>query len=336
MSDPREVRRASARFCDKNDALAVFSLGATFLIYVLSLGTAAYLGATSLWTLPLIVIAAGAMIRLYVLQHDFGHLSFFTSPRANEWAGHAVSVFTLAPFRAMQYNHNLHHAGVGSLDHRETGEVYTMTLEEWQNAPAWKRAAYRAYRNPVIMLALGAFLIFVFRYRWPKNATRAGRAQIILHNAAMLAFGAGLVWLFGWAALWVLAATIFLAGIVGSFLVYLQHNFEDTYWEHQGSRSFAQAALMGSSQLDLGHWFDIITANINWHDLHHINPQIPSYRLRKCHAALRREGVLEARLIGWRDAMASLRLKLWDEEAKRLVPFPRERESSTAQDTATA
>ena len=173
------------------------------------------------------------------------------------------------------------------------------------------------------MMGLGAFLIFLVRYRWPKNARKAGTTAILAHNISVIAYLGAIYWAFGWAGLGAFFSAVFVAGMLGSFMVYLQHNFEDTYWEHQADREYAMAALIGSSQLDLGHWFDIITANINWHDLHHLNPQIPSYRLRQCHARLRADGLLDPRLIGWSEAIGSLRLKLWDEESKRLVPFPR-------------
>ncbi len=322
MNDHRAILQASRRFTRKDDRLALVNLAATLAIHLAAVVGALTLAGQSLLALPLAAVAGVAGIRLYVLQHDYGHYSSFSTRRANELAGQLASVFTLAPFRAMQYNHNLHHAGVGSLDHRETGEVYTMTRAEWDAAGPLTRLAYRVYRNPFVMLGIGAFAIFVVRYRWPKNARRTGTAELMAHNAAVLAYMAGIVAIFGWQGLAVFSGIVFLAGILGSFLVYMQHNFEDTYWEHMPEREYHDAVLQGSSALDLGRWFDIATANINWHDLHHLNPQIPSYRLRQCHAALREEGVLEARLIGWREALASLRLKLWDEEAKRLVPFP--------------
>ena len=312
-------------FVQKDDRLAAAGLTATFAVYAASLSGAALLFGQSLWALPLILVAGLSMIRIYVLQHDFGHLSYFSAPRANRIAGHVVSLFTFAPFRAMQYNHNLHHAGVGDLDHRETGEVYTMTLAEWESAGPLKRLQYRLYRHPLVMLGLGAFFIFLLRYRWPKNARKAGPSAIVLHNVAVAGYLGALYLGFGWQGLAAFFAAVFAGGILGSFLVYLQHNFEDTYWEHRADRDTAMAALIGSSQLDLGRWFDILTANINWHDLHHLNPQIPSYRLRACHARLREDGLLAPRLIGWGEAIASLRLKLWDEEAKRLVPYPRRR-----------
>jgi omega-6 fatty acid desaturase (delta-12 desaturase) len=144
----------------------------------------------------------------------------------------------------------------------------------------------------------------------------------MIHNAALVAW-VGLIWL-GWGmtgvAVWL--GTVFVAGLIGVFLVYLQHNFEDTWWDRKPDLSIEKAALQGSSALDLGHWWDIGTCNIAYHDLHHFNPRIPSYRLRKCHRALREEFGL--RTIEWPEAIAAFRLKLWDEEAQRLVPFPQE------------
>ena len=197
MTDHRAILLASKRFTQKDDTLALLNLAATLAIHLAAVAGALALAGQSLLALPLAVAAGVSGIRLYVLQHDYGHYSSFATRRANEIAGHVASVFTLAPFRAMQYNHNLHHAGVGSLDHRETGEVYTMTVAEWQAAGPLTRLAYRLYRNPFVMLGVGAFTIFVVRYRWPKNARRAGAGELVAHNLALAAYMAGIVAVFG-------------------------------------------------------------------------------------------------------------------------------------------
>lgn len=319
VPDARALRLATEPYCTPDNRLAALSYFGTFAAYFLTLWAA--VAAWPAWwlTLPLIVINAFASVRLYVLQHDTGHNSLFRTPRQNMLAGYGLSTFTLTPFRAMQYNHNAHHAFLGNLDHRETTEIYTMTVREWRQAGFWKRLYYRLYRNPAVLLPVGGLWTYLIAYRWPKNAARVGAISVIVQNLAVLAWWALIVWLGGWTAVGVYLATVLVAGSIGVFLVYLQHNFEDTYWDRKPDLKFEQAALIGSSTLDFGWWFDFGVANITYHALHHFNPRIPSYRLRTCQKALKDR--FDLRSIEFPEAVASFRLKLWDEERELLVPF---------------
>jgi omega-6 fatty acid desaturase (delta-12 desaturase) len=270
----------------------------------------------------MVIILAFASVRLYVLQHDCGHYSLFKTRWWNDVAGYALSVVSLTPYRVMQYNHNLHHAHLGDLEHRETTEVFTMTLREWHQAGVFKRLWYRTYRNPLVMLSLGGIFAYFIAYRWPKNTRVVGVRGVLAHNAMVAAYVA-LVWFaLGWPGLVVLGASAVLAGVIGVFLVYLQHNFEDTYWDRKPDHQFQKATLEGSSSLDLGHWWDIGTGNIAYHDLHHFAPGIPSFRLRHCQNNLP-DHLKTKDVIRWPEAIASFRLKLWDEESRKMVPFPR-------------
>ncbi|MEM7597715.1 MAG: fatty acid desaturase [Pseudomonadota bacterium] len=314
------IREYTKQFARKSDALGGLSLFASFATYA----TALTLGATFLdhvWlSVPMIVVLAFASVRLYVLQHDCGHYSLFKTRAWNDWAGYAISVVSLTPYRVMQYNHNLHHAHLGDLEHRETTEVFTMTKREYEAAGLARRITYRIYRNPVVMLSLGGIYAYFIAYRWPTNTRLVGVTGVLIHN--LLVFGyVWLVWgVFGGPGVIVLGTSAVLAGVIGVFLVYLQHNFEDTYWDRKPNHEFHKATLEGSSSLDLGHWWDIGTGNIAYHDLHHFAPGIPSYRLRKCQANLP-EHLRTKHVIRWPEAIASFRLKLWDEEARKMVPF---------------
>lgn len=316
----REIRRFTRDWTTRDDRLASVSYFGTFAVYFLSLWLA--LETSPVWWLvaPFVIITAFAGVRLYVLQHDAGHNSLFSTSRLNKWAGHGLSVFTLSPFTVMQHNHNAHHSHLGNLDERHTTEIFTMTLREWHDAGFWKRLHYKLYRNPILMIFLGGAFTYMLAYRWPKNAGRVAPMQVLLHNLALAAW-IGLLWLWaGVPALIIYAAIMFAAGCIGVFLVYLQHNFEDTWWDRKPDLNRARAALQGSSALDLGWWFDLAVANITYHDIHHFNANIPSYRLRACHRALREK--YEVPTIGWPQAFASFRLKLWDEDQSRLVPYP--------------
>ncbi len=322
----REIRAFTRTWTKRDDRLAGLSFGATFVAYVFTLWLTVQ--AWPVWWLvvPLIVVNALAGVRLYVLQHDCGHGSLFSNKRRNDLAGYALSVFTLTPYRVMQSNHNDHHSHLGNLDERDTTEILTLTVREWEEAGPGKRLFYRIYRNPLIMVPIGGLFTYALAYRWPKNAGRVDPKGVVLHNLALVAWIGLLYLLAGWPALVIYAGTVFAAGCIGVFLVYLQHNFEDTWWDRKPDLNPARAALQGSSALDLGWWFDLAVANITYHDIHHFNANIPSYRLRACHRALREK--YEVQTIGWAEAFRSFTLKLWDEDQQRLVPFPRRHRST--------
>lgn len=325
-TDPEtSLRKFLKPYTLKSDLRGSLSFVGTLAVYAGALTVGGRLAAGEAWplALPLIVLLAFATVRLYVLQHDCGHHSLFATRWMNIAAGYVLSIFSLTPFRVMQYNHNLHHAYLGNLDRRDTTEVYTMTLREWQVAPWYRRLWYRLYRNPAVMLSLGGIVTYFFAYRWPRNTTTVGVAGVIVHNLVLAGFIA-LVWMtLGLAGVAVLALSAVVAGVIGVFLVYLQHNFEDTYWDRKPGLDFRKATLEGSSSLDLGWWWDLGTGNIAYHDLHHYNPAIPSYNLRRCQHDLP-DHLKSHDVIRWPEALRSFRLKLWDETAERLVPFPRE------------
>jgi omega-6 fatty acid desaturase (delta-12 desaturase) len=316
------IRDFTRPYCRKDDRIAAASYFGTYLVFFALLAGAA-LSWPSLWAfVPLAMLAGVAGVRLYVLQHDCGHHALFSTKRANDIAGLGLSLVTLTPYRAMQYNHNVHHYYVGNLDRRETTEIHTMTLTEWEAASPWERLGYRIYRNPAFLMLVGGVFVFFLNYRWPKNTVKAGLWKgVVAHNLMLLCFLAALWAVFGWPGVWAYLAAALTAAPIGVFLVYLQHNFEDTHWGRKPELDFAEATLDGSSCLDLGWWFDLATGCIAYHDIHHFNPAIPSYRLRRCHRELRK--VVPMRTIRWPEALRSFTLKLWDEDAGRLVPFPK-------------
>jgi len=316
-----DIRDRLKPFIVQDDRIGVASFLGSFAVYFLSL----YIAVTCAAVWP-VMIAAGivhafASVRLYVLQHDCGHASLFRRRAWNDWAGYALSPFSLAPFAVMRRNHNLHHSHIGNLEARDTGEIHTLTVAEWQRAGWKERLMYRLYRNPFILIPLGALFTYFIRYRWPKGATRADAPGIVAHNLMILGWAGLLYMLAGWTGIAMWLGWGFVGGMIGVFMVYLQHNFEDTYWDRKPDLDPRVAALQGSSALDLGVLIDLGSANIAYHDIHHFNARIPSYNLRKCHRAIRDEFGL--RTIGWSEALRAFALKLWDEEAERLVPFPK-------------
>lgn len=313
------IRERLKEFTVQDDRLGGISLFGTFVVYFLSLALAISYSGNWVILLPMMMLNGLSAVRLYVLQHDTGHASLFKSRRLNDLAGEALSVFTFAPYGAMRHNHNLHHAHLSNLDHRDTGEVHTMTLREWQEAGGWARLQYRLYRNPFILIPLGSLFTYFIRYRWPKNANQVWRS-VVLHNLVVLAYMATIYAIAGWTGITIWFLSSLFGGMVGVFMVYLQHNFEDTYWDRRPDLDPRLAALQGASALDLGWWMDLASANIAYHDIHHFNARIPHYNLRKCHQMIRDEYDLPT--IKWPEALRSFSLKLWDEDQGRLVPFP--------------
>lgn len=320
-----DLRKALRAYTKKDNRLAYLSLLPNLAIYFLSLVLAVKAVATGSWiiaTLAVLVLAF-AGVRLYVLQHDLGHLSLFETRRQNQIWGYIVSPFTFAAYPQMTYNHNLHHAYVGDLNERHTTEIFTMTVAEWEQAGTWQRLYYRLYRNPLVLIPVGSFWTYFVAYRWPKNAAKVGALAMVAHNLAILAvLGALYAWM-GWAGVLTYLFAIWLGGCFGVALVYLQHNFEGTWWDRRPDLDFERAAIQGGSCLDFGWVFDEMVANITKHDIHHLVAAIPSYRLRQAHRELEKTHAL--RRISFREALHAFTLRLWDEEAENLVPFPKQR-----------
>jgi len=318
-----ELRQTLRKYTKKDNRLAYLSLLGNLAVYAAAVVVSIMAVEQGAWLLAAIgvILLAFAGVRLYVLQHDLGHLSLFETKRQNEIWGYLVSPFTMAAYPQMRYNHNMHHAYVGDLDARETTEINTMTLSEWNRAGFWKRLYYRLYRHPLVLIPVGSFYTYFIAYRWPKNAAQVGLGAILAHNAALVVYFGLLYALAGWTGVLTVALAIWLGGMLGVFLVYLQHNFEGTWWDRRPDLDPARAAIQGGSCLDFGWWFDEAVANITKHDIHHLVASIPSYRLRAAHRELERTHQL--RRIGFREALHAFTLKLWDEDAQALVPFPK-------------
>nr|WP_256372992.1 fatty acid desaturase [Pseudoruegeria sp. HB172150] len=270
--------------------------------------------------LPFMCVTATCAVRLYMLQHDCGHGSFFTSRKLNDRMGTLLSPFTLTPYKAVRYNHNLHHAHIGNLDRRDSTEIYVMTVDEYLAAPWWKKLGYRFYRSFFLLFLVGPTLLYVIRYRFPRNALKSGIGDVVLHDAMVVGFLALLWTLWGPVALAVWLGSVIIGVSCGVVIPYVQHNFEEVFWARPKDLQFDQAAVEGSAVLDFGDFFDLCTANIAYHDLHHLNANIPCYNLKRCYREL--EPTFKSRRIGWREAAGTLRWKLWDEETGRMVPFP--------------
>lgn len=294
----------------------------------LILSAALYFGAITVggvyWGNPIIVTLAvivfiGGCIRFFGAQHDCGHYAHFSNRQASEVVGVILGAFTAHPFYAMQYNHNRHHAHIGNLDERDAHEVLTWTVAEYQNASFWGRFLYRAYRSVFVIYFLGPVFIFFIRYRIPKNVQKTGWADVVMQNGLMALLWYGVYTVGGPTAFVFFIIANICAACFGTFMVFAGHNFEEAYWEHTADVDLEDASLRGSSVLDFGPVFHFLTYNFAYHDLHHLYVKIPAYRLGACHEALRNE--LQPTRMGWGEAIACIRWKLWDEDSKRMVRF---------------
>jgi acyl-lipid omega-6 desaturase (Delta-12 desaturase) len=276
------------------------------------------------WISPFIAIpAAGFLVRLFMIQHDCGHGSFFSHRHANDWVGRVIGVLTLTPYDFWRRTHAIHHATAGNFDHRGIGDIDTLTVREYRALSHWARLKYRLFRHPLIMFGLGPAYLFLLQYRLPFGFMRNGWQPWVSTMATNLAIAlivAILVWFVGIKAFLLVHLPItLLAATAGVWLFYMQHQFEHTIWMRDGEWRLHDAALYGSSHYDLPAFLRWFTANIGVHHVHHLCSRIPYYRLPE---VLRDHP--ELRAIGRLTLLQSLRcmhLTLWDEERNRLVSF---------------
>jgi omega-6 fatty acid desaturase (delta-12 desaturase) len=276
----------------------------------------------SYWlTLLLAVPTAALQVRIFIIQHDCGHHSFFRSNRVNDLLGFVCGVITLTPYHFWRRTHARHHVTSGNLNHRGHGDVGTLTVEEYLARSPWGRLRYRLYRNPLIMFGLGALYMFVFRFRLtyglPKAWRRERRSVHATNLAALVVLGAA-AWMIGWRELFLIEVPIWVLA-AGTWLFYVQHQFEAAYWHPDTSWDFTRAALEGSSYYRLPAVLQWCTGNIGFHHIHHLNSRIPNYHLPACHAA--EPAFQQAVTLGLRESMRCVSLKLWDERQQRMVTF---------------
>jgi omega-6 fatty acid desaturase (delta-12 desaturase) len=296
---------------------------ATSVVPYLALSVAMYfaLGVSYLLVLVLAIPASGFLVRTFILFHDCSHGSFLPSRRANLWLGTVLGLFVYSPFLRWRHDHAVHHATSGDLDRRGGGDVRTLTVSEYLALPARGRLGYRLFRNPVIMFGIGPIVALLIGPRLVARSARPRmRRSVIGTNIALAALVAALCLLLGWRDyLLVQAPTVLLAGSAGIWLFYVQHQFEDAYWENAESWSYADAALRGSSYLKLPKVLQFFSGNIGLHHVHHLSARIPNYNLQRAHD----ENPIfhDVPTLSMRDGLHAVRLKLWDEDRGRLVTF---------------
>jgi omega-6 fatty acid desaturase (delta-12 desaturase) len=283
--------------------------------------------AVSWWlVVPLAVLAGAFLVRVFIIFHDCGHGSYFQSRAANDTVGFFTGILTFTPYYHWRWEHAIHHASAGDLDKRGTGDVWTMTVQEYLESSRWKKFAYRLSRNPFILFVVAPLFLFLIKQRVPSlKASERERHSVWAMNAAILGMALGLTWLVGLKAYLIIQLIILMvAGGAGVWMFYVQHQFEDVYWERGEDWSYVAAALQGSSFYKLPRILQWFSGNIGFHHIHHLSPRIPNYNLEKCHQA---DPLFQrVKPITLFSSFKSATYRLWDEKNKKLVGYRHLRE----------
>jgi omega-6 fatty acid desaturase (delta-12 desaturase) len=316
--------KSVARYQQPDLRKAVWQLVDTFVPYAVLWAVmvrTVQLGVSYWITLALAVVAAGFMARIFIIFHDCGHGSFFASRQANTIVGYVCGILTFTPYEDWRHAHGVHHATVGDLDRRGTGDVYVMTVDEYLAAPRLKRIAYRLFRNPLIMFGLGPGAIFLIAHRFAhKGAKKRQRFSVYLTNLAIAAIIVLASLTIGLRTYVLVQLPIILIGTtVGVWLFYVQHQFEGVYWARHEAWDPMRAALEGASYYKLPKVLQWFTGNIGLHHIHHVRPRIPNYNLQQCYDEVPAMQAVEP--LTTRKSLKSLGLHLWDEEQQKLVGF---------------
>ena len=317
---PILARRFKAYGADAKRSIAqLVTTAAAFFTILAVIGAAS---ATHYWlSLLLAIPGGGLLVRLFIIQHDCGHGSFFRTRAANDLVGRALSVLTLTPYGSWSQGHAAHHASTGNLDRRGRGDVETWTVAEYQAAGPMKRLFYRLYRNPFVMVGLGAPINFIVLQRLPVHANPDSRRSILaLDFALFAAFGLCFAALGVVSVLRIYLPVMVVASWIGNWLFYVQHQFERTEWERDAHWSFHVASLSGSSHFKLPRVLQWFSGNIGLHHVHHLSSRVPNYHLQACHEAAP-ELDRVTKVITLRESVGCWRLALWDERRRLLVGF---------------
>ena len=325
VGDPKSAREWASllsSYREPRSARSVFELAATVSAFCLA--WAAMWGALDYgyWlTLLFAFPTAGLLLRLFVLQHDCGHGSFYRSRAVNDWVGRILGAVTLTPYDSWRHSHNAHHASSGNLDERGFGDIDTLTIREYLALPRFRRLRYRAYRHPLVMFGLGPAFLFLIRHRLPIGNMGSGWKPWIttmVTNAATAILMLGMIWLVG-AGPFVMVhlPVVLLAASMGVWLFYVQHQFEETVWAKDAHWNLHEAALHGSSLYELPAILRWFTGNIGVHHVHHLCSRIPFYRLPE---VLRdHPNLVGTSRLTIRESFSSVRLTLWDEDLNQLA-----------------
>ncbi len=315
---------ASRQYAKASYISALIQFGHTLFLYIAVISLMfASLSVHYGLTLSLSVIAAAAYLRLFMIGHDCGHGSYLPKKWQNSLLGEFIGVLTNTPLRYWARQHARHHQTTGNLDKRGDGDVITKTVDEYRSASTWERFCYRTYRNPWFLFIICSPLHFVILQRLPLGQqikSRDGWISVMGTNMGIAIYYGTLIAIFGLVPfLLVFAPVVLLSSIGAVWLFYVQHQFDDAYWQREGEWNYHDATLQGSSFYDLPRWLHWASGNIGYHHIHHLNPKVPNYNLEACYNAS--PALQQARNLGLAESLGTAWLALWDEQSGRLISF---------------
>jgi omega-6 fatty acid desaturase (delta-12 desaturase) len=320
--EPEDWRKIVRRYQTPSPSKSRAQLANTFIPYA-GLWVLMYFTAQQslLLTLPIAFVAGLFLIRIFIIFHDCGHQSFFASKRANDTLGFISGLLTMTPYRHWRWQHAVHHGTSGNLDERGIGDVWTMTVQEYKDAPLWQKLQYRFTRNPFVLFGLIPLsLFFVYQRFSYKKASRRDRNSVYWMNAAIALYSVAMIALFGiWNFLALQFVVTGVSGTLGVWLFYVQHQFEDTYWQNSDNWDYAESAMRGSSFYRLPKVLQWFSGNIGYHHIHHLSSRIANYNLEACHNA--EPFFQKVPELSLKESWKSMRLRLWDEDSQKLVGY---------------
>ena len=313
-----------ARYREPSTWRSVFELAVTLVPFVLLWALAwAALDVSAWLSLAIAVVNGGFLVRIFIIQHDLGHASYFANRTASDWLGRALGVITLTPYDVWRRTHAIHHAHHGHLDHRGIGDVLTLTVDEYRARSRWGRLMYRLYRHPVVLFVLGPSYLFIVQNRLLVGLMTSGWRYWISAmgtNAFIVMIVSLILWLDGLMPLLLIyIPTSVIGATIGVWLFYVQHQFEQTHWASDPEWQLHDAALEGSSHYKLPRALQWLTGNIGIHHVHHLYSRIPFYRLPEVLAD--QPTLAQAQKLTIRQSLSCVKLKLWDEKTQRLLSF---------------
>ncbi len=326
----KQLRKDIAPFAKSETRTSIQQLLNTILPLLLIWGAGYALLQVSPWLTALCsVIASGFVVRSFIIFHDCTHGSFFKSKKANDIIGFMTGIFTSFPYEKWKREHTIHHATSSNLEKRGIGDIEMLTVEEYLEKSKLARLGYRLYRNPLVMFGLGPlYMVLVLNRFNRKDAKRKERMNTYMTNIVLLAVCSTLIISFGWTTfLLVHGLTLFIAGSLGIWLFYIQHTYEDSYFEVNSDWDYVKAAVEGSSYYKLPKLLQWVTGNIGFHHVHHLAPRVPNYKLEDAHESIK--PLQKATTITIKTSLESIRYKLYDPENYRFVTFKEAAEKET-------
>jgi omega-6 fatty acid desaturase (delta-12 desaturase) len=316
------INKNIERYLKPSLGRSIWQISNTFIPYVGLWILIVYSLSVSYWlTAFLIILAAGFLVRLFIIFHDCGHGSYFKSQKANRMVGMFFGILSFTPYDKWHNQHMRHHGSVGNLDKRGVGDVWTMTKEEYLSSDKWTRFKYRIYRNPLVMFGIGSLYVFLIQNRLTrKEMSRKERMNVYFTNTVLLLIFVLMSLALGFGTFVVIQLSIlYIAAISGLWLFYLQHQYEDVSWFRNNNWNYRTVALEGSSFVKFPKLLQWFSGNIGFHHIHHLNSRIPNYYLSKCY---RENSVFkEVKPVTFMMSLRSLKLRLWDEQIQKMVTF---------------